>query len=124
MPSRALLAATPSSTSPTANRNTTNAASSAALMNRAPIAALVISISMVKGMPARKAAKARRATGATPIRQAAMNAQRAMSSEASSLTAQAKASSSPVLMTSRPLPVSYQRLPRSAGSLWLWPGEP
>ena len=71
---RALSAATPSSTSPTANRNTTSAASSAAPMNSAPMAAMVISASMVKGIPARNAAKARTATGATPMTQAAVNA--------------------------------------------------
>ena len=75
MPSRALLAATPSSTSPTANRNTTSAASSAAPMNRAPIAAIVIRLSMVKNCPMVAAAKARRATGATPMTQAATKAQ-------------------------------------------------
>ena len=102
---RARSAATPSSTSPTANRNTTSAASSAAPMNSAPTAAMVISPSMVKGMPARSATKARRATGATPIRQAATKAQNATCSEASSFTNVAAASSSPVPITSLPLPI-------------------
>ena len=73
MPARARSAATPSSTSPTANRNTTRAPSSAAPMNRAPAAAIDISISIVNGMPARVAAMARWATGATPTSVAPLN---------------------------------------------------
>ena len=113
---RALLAATPSSTSPTANRKTTSAASSAAPMNRAPMAAMVISASIVKGMPACNAANACRAIGTTPITQAPMKAQPAMSSDASSLTAHAPARSNPVPITKRPLPVWNHALPLSAGS--------
>lgn len=75
-----------SSTSPTAKRKTTSAASSAAPMNSAPMAAMVISASMVKGEPERSAATARFATGATPIRHAARKAQWAIPGEASSLT--------------------------------------
>jgi len=67
------------------------------------MAAMVISISMVKGEPMRSAAMARFATGATPIRQAAMKAQWANSGEASSLTPQAAVSNAPVPITSRPL---------------------
>ena len=58
------------------------------------MAAMVISISMVKGMPARSAAKARRATGATPIRQAATNSPGRIATPGStSFSAQATASS-------------------------------
>ena len=123
MPSRALPAATPSSTSPTAKRNTTSAASSAASMNSAPTAAIVIRLSMVKGWPIRSAAKARRATGATPMRQAATKAHRPMSGAINS-TIQAAPSRTAVKMTSLPFPVWYQCLPRSAGSSWTWPGLP
>ncbi len=104
IPSRALFAATPSSTSPTAKRKTTSAASSAAPMTSAPVAAMVISISIVKGIPARAALKARRATGATPISVARTKAQPATSLEAESFTAHAAASRSAVPITSRPLP--------------------
>ena len=51
MLSRAFPAATPSRSSPTRKRKTTAAPSSAAPMITAPTAAMVISISMVKGMP-------------------------------------------------------------------------
>ena len=70
----------------------------------APAAAMVISISMVKGIPARSAANARSAIGATPIRHAAMNAQLAMPG-ARNLAPQAAARSEPVPSTRRPLPV-------------------
>ena len=104
IPSRALPAATPSRTSPTAKRNTTRAASSAASMNNAPIAAIVIRLSMVKGCPIRKAANALRATGATPIRQAATNAQLPTSGTINS-TPQAATRSRAVKITSLPLAV-------------------
>ncbi len=51
MEARARDAATPSRSSPTRNRNTTAAASSAALIITAPTAAIVISISIEKGVP-------------------------------------------------------------------------
>ena len=78
---------------------------------------MVINPSMVKNWPNRAATKARRATGATPIRQAATKAQVPICGAISSI-AQAAANSSPVRMTSLPLPVWYHALPRSAGSSW------
>ncbi len=110
MPARARSAATPSSTSPTANRNTTRAPSSAAPMNRAPAAAIDISISIVNGMPARVAAMARWATGATPTSVAPTNAQKA-SAGTLSLIIQARASMAPVNRTRRPLLACHQGLP-------------
>ena len=73
IPARARSAATPSRTSPIAKRKMTIAASAAAPMNKAPPAAMVINISIVNGIPERKAAKARLATGTRPIKQAATN---------------------------------------------------
>ena len=55
MLARARPAATPSKSSPIRNSRTTAAASSAAPMNTAPTAAMVISISMENGVPARAA---------------------------------------------------------------------
>ena len=69
------------------------------------MAAIVISISMVKGIPTRSAANALFATGATPITPAAMKAQLAISSEAKILIVQAAANRSAVPITSRPLAV-------------------
>jgi hypothetical protein len=66
MLARALPAATPSSISPTRNRNTTAAPSSPAPMTTAPTAAMVISISIEKGVPKRAARIARRAIGRRP----------------------------------------------------------
>lgn len=72
--SRALPAATPSSNSPTRNRNTTVAASSPALMMTAPTAAIVISISIENGVPEKAAMMARRAIGTSPISMATVKA--------------------------------------------------
>ncbi len=72
MESRARPAAKPSSNSPTRKRKTTAAASSEAPMITAPTAAMVISISMEKGVPAKAAATARRAIGISPTSSAAM----------------------------------------------------
>ena len=105
MLSRALPAATPSSNSPTANRKTTRAASSASPITSAPPAAIVISISMVNGILARAMANARRATGTSPISVARMKAQCAMSAGNARRDAQAAASRAPVPITSRPLEV-------------------
>ncbi len=74
MLARARPAATPSRSSPTRNRNTTAAASSAASMNTAPTAAMVISISIENVVPARAAANARLAIGIRPTSIAAMKA--------------------------------------------------
>ncbi|MNI49492.1 hypothetical protein D3C73_1041040 [compost metagenome] len=63
---RALPAATPSRSSPTRNRKTTAAASSDASMITAPTAAIVISISIENGVPAKAAMIARRAIGTRP----------------------------------------------------------
>ena len=71
MPARALPAATLSSSSPTANRNTTAAASSASPITRAPIEATTISVSMEKGEPEVASANALRAKGMTPAMTAA-----------------------------------------------------
>ena len=73
---RARPAATPSSISPTRNSKTTAAASSAAPMKTAPTAAMVISISMEKGVPWRAAEKARDAIGINPTARAARKAYR------------------------------------------------
>ena len=74
-------------------------------MNKAPMAATVIRLSMVKGWPNRSAAKARLATGATPIRQAATKAQLPSADVVKRSMAQAMAKSSAVKITKRPLPV-------------------
>lgn len=66
MLSRARPEAKPSRSSPTRNSTTTTAASSAAPISTAPTAAIVISISIVNGDPARAAAQARRAIGIRP----------------------------------------------------------
>ena len=62
------------------------------------MAAIVNRLSMVKGWPMRSAAKARRATGATPITQAATKAHLPISGATSS-TAQAAPSNSAVKIT-------------------------
>ena len=64
---RARLAATCSSSSPIRNRNTTVAASSAAPTITAPTAAMVISISIEKGLPSSASARAALAIGTSPI---------------------------------------------------------
>ena len=66
IPARARAAAIRSSSSPTANRKMTTAASSADPIAIAPTVAIDISVSMVKGVPPRKAAAARRTTGTRP----------------------------------------------------------
>ncbi len=73
MPARARPAATFSSNSPTAKSSTTTAASSAAPMMAAPTAAVTISVSMLKGLPARASAMARRPKGTRATAVAARN---------------------------------------------------
>ena len=63
MPARARPAATFSNNSPMANSNTTTAASSAAPITVAPIAAVHISVSIENGLPTRARAMARRPNG-------------------------------------------------------------
>ena len=75
---RARPAATPSSISPTRNRRTTAAASSAAPMKTAPTAAIVISISIENGVPYRAAVIARQPTGIRPTARAIRKAARSM----------------------------------------------
>ena len=76
-------------------------------MMRAPVAAMVISISMVKGIPTRAIARARFATGARPISVASTKAQCARPPGTASRTAQAAARSAPVRISRRPLAVVY-----------------
>ena len=90
---------------------------------RGPAIVMGHGFSLVKGCPRRNAAKARRATGATPIRQAAIKAHLPICGAKYS-TIHAAPSNSAVKITSLPLPVWYQRLPRSAGSSCTWPGLP
>ena len=66
----------PSSNSPIRNRKTTAAASSLAPMITAPTAAIVISISIEKGVPASAAMTARLAIGTRPTSIAAVNIQK------------------------------------------------
>ncbi len=66
---------------------------------------MVISISIVNGMPALADATARRAIGATPMSVARTNAQVATSWEANSFTAHAAARRRPVPITSLPFAV-------------------
>lgn len=73
-------------------------------MNSAPMAAMVIRLSMVNGCPIRNAAKARCATGATPIRQAATKAHLPISGARYSMI-QAAPSKKAVKITSLPLAV-------------------
>ena len=70
IPARARPAAMPSRSSPTVNRNTTTAASEVAPMAMAPTVAIDISISMLKGEPARAAAMAFLPKKTSPIRAA------------------------------------------------------
>ena len=102
---RAFPAETPSSNSPTAKRKTTNAASSGSPITSAPLAAMVMSISMVKGMPTRAMAKARRATGISPINVAMTKAQWETSAGRASRDAHAIASKAPLPRTKRPFVV-------------------
>ena len=67
MPARARSAATLSNSSPTENKKTTAAASSASPIIRAPIAATDINISIEKGVPVLANAHAVRTKGVTPI---------------------------------------------------------
>src|SRR5262249_5870771 len=66
IPARARAAAIRSNSSPTANRKMTTAASEADPIAIAPTVAIDISVSIVKGVPPRDAAAARRATGTRP----------------------------------------------------------
>ncbi len=75
MLARALPAATPSSSSPIRNRRTTMAASSPAPMKTAPAAAMVISISIEKGVPDSAAMSARLAIGTRPTSMARVKIQ-------------------------------------------------
>ena len=113
MPCRALPAATPSSSSPTANRKTTTAASSAAPMNSAPVPAIVIRLSIVKGRPSRSAAKAVLATGASPIRLAPTKGHLPAPGVKCS-TAHETQMSSAMEMASRPFPVWCQFVSNSS----------
>ena len=101
-PARARLAATPSSSSPTANRNTTTAASGASPIAIAPMAATDISVSMLNGVPLSAPAAARRTTGMRPSNAAAIQGHCDQPGSMKD-TAQAAASSAPLANTRRAL---------------------
>ena len=104
---RARPAATPSSNSPTRNRNTTAAASSLASMNTAPTAAIVMSVSMVKGIPMRAAATARLAIGIRPTAMARINTHGSVCGNTWAST-NAAPSATPQTMVSRALGDAHQ----------------
>lgn len=75
MLARARPAATPSRSSPIKKSSTTIAASSVAPISTAPTAAIVMSVSMENGAPAKAAETARRPIGTSPTSKAARNGQ-------------------------------------------------
>ena len=111
MLARARLAATPSSSSPIRKRKTTVAASSAAPMKTAPIAATVISVSIENGVPAIAALIARRAIGTNPTIIASRKAHCSTAGMPLPST-NATASAAPDEMVSLALLVSHHRLAR------------
>ena len=114
---RAREAATPSSSSPTANKNTTIAASAAALMANAPSAAMHISISMVKGLRILRAPQALCAMGIKPTSVAKMKGILPSAGHAKR-SAKATISRFPVIMTKRPLAVCHQEDEAPDARVW------
>ncbi len=111
---RAREAATPSSSSPTANRKTTIAASAAALMANAPKAAMHISISMVKGLRIFSAPQALCTMGTKPTK-VAMTKGKLPKDGQTIRRAKATTNRFPVIMTRRPLAVCHQGVEEAEG---------